>query len=411
MLYNLYSFHSLCSLSLSLAEVVYHVTIPRQPTTTFYHEAIIKLSTQDHVTFATPSSNGTLFSIPHSDVRRLGSNYTCGYSVVWFEICQHSRSDQFFFVAVPSGYDTAKQIVQELKIAIQAGGRPLILEDSSSLELSYIARSHYGCREFPLDIRNQIMQTGLYQVPPLPPSPVQPLSASGCFFSSPLLATSSSERVPKEPLHLSNSVGETAVTGGVGGVSLEEFGRRKVLTSRGLPPPTSLSRRPTLDKFVRQNSTPLYDRHASLSSFDSHTSLSSFEPPLLCTFSQDADTRSLTLPQSRRTTGEEKEDEDGERGEGHFSSSSGSDVFDSTLVLNTSTQLKRNLSFQNSTSSQNLVHCYSSQDSIIAEEAPAKSYHFERTASRNVLNGPVVPPRSMISLKDGAYFVEMTTAH
>lgn len=383
------------------------MTIPRQPATTFYHEAIIKLTIPDHVTFATPSSNGTLFSIPHEDVRRLGCSHTCGYSVIWFEICHDSRADQFFFVAVRSGYETAKQIVQELKVAIQTGGRPLILEDSGSLELSYIARSHYGCLEYPIDKRNQILQAALYQIPASPAPPLSSSLSSGRFFSSPLLAASPSDRVRKEPLHLSNSLGESA--GAVGGVSLEEFGRRKNVSLHG-PPPSSLSRRPTLDKFVRQNSTPTFERRPSISSFERHTSVSSFDNTPL---SQDMDTRPLSLIHTRPSTEGEREEEDGERGEGHFSSSSGSDVFDSSLTLNTSFScLKRNASPQKSTSSQTLPPCAPSHTPLVTGgEALGKSYHFDRLASRDVLSGPVVPPRSMISLKDGAYFVEMTTAH
>lgn len=376
------------------------MTIPQQPCTTLYHEAIIKLATQNLVTFATPSSNGTLFSIPHSDVRRLGLSHTYGFSIVWFEICRDSRSDQFFFVVVPSGYETAKQIVHELKVAIQTGGRPLILEDSSGLEVSYIARSHYGCQEYPMDARNQIMQSALYQVPPMSPSPLPSPSSSlqsGRFFPSPLLPASSSDRTRKEPLQTSNSLGEITVTGGMSGVSLEEFGRRKTLSSRC--PPPSLGRRPTLDKFVRQGST---------SSFDRQTSISSFDHSLLRTSSVDMDTPPLSLSHSRHgTDGEEDGDQ---RGEGHFSSSSGSDVFDSSIAVNSTASLKRNLSLQSSTSSQNSAPGSSSHSPPILEVL-TESFDFDRATSSDVLSGPVVPPRSIISLKDGAYFTEMTAAH
>ena len=376
--------------------MVYHVTIPRQPSTSLYHEAIIKLTTPCHVIFATPSSNTTLFSIPHSEVRRLGCHYACGYSIIWFEICQNSRSDQFFFVAVPSGFETAKQIVQEVKVAIQNGGRQLILEDSGSMEVSYIARKHYGCREYPIDTRNQIMQTALCQIPPLSPSPLHspsPSLSSGRFFSTPLLPTSPTDRVRKEPLHASNSLGDSLGSTSISGVSLEEFGRRKNLSSRR-PPPSSLVRRPTLDKFVRQSSTSSFDSQAS----GDHSQVR--------TPTQDMDM--LPLSFLVRCRHEEEKDED--RGEGHFSSSSGSDSFDSSY--NSTSSSRKKLPLQASSSSHNLTSSSNSHNShnSLAAESLTTSLNFTH-ASREVFSRPVVPPRSMISLKDGAYFAEMTIAH
>jgi len=355
------------------------VTIPRQfPITDVYNEAIIRFGEPGHVSFATPSSNSNIFSISHSDIRRLGLSNSIGYSMIWFEACHNSISDQFFFALIPSGYEMAKQILQELKVAIQSKAHPLIKEESGNSEISYIARSHYGCQEFPAEKRQQILQNFLYQIPTSQSPHGSPLPAfSGRFFPPLLPQGIVIDR--KKDLLPSLSQGEITVSsGGSGGVSLEEFGRRKTYSRF---PTSSMSRKPTLDKFVRHGSTSSFDRQMSISSMDHSMRTSSID---------------RTSPHSSVLETETEDDEDDNR-ESHFSSSSGSDVFDSTIVAN-GISLKRKLSQQSSLSSQNSAHYSTSSHSppIMEEVTSVNSFTFEPAAP---ISTPVVPPRSMISLE------------
>ena len=358
--------------------MVYHVTIPKQePIINVYNEAIIRFGDSGHVTFATPSSNSSIFSIPHSDVRRLGLNNSFGYSMLWFEACHDSISDEFFFVLVPSGYEMARQILQELKVAIQSKANPLIKEESGNIDISYIARSHYGCKEFSAESRHCILQHSLYHIPSSQSPQGSPLPAfSGRFFPPILPQGIMMDR--KKDLLPSLSQGEiTLPSSGSGGVSLEEFGRRKTYSRF---PPSAMSRKPTLDKF-RHGSTSSFDRQMSISSMDHSTRTSSID---------------RTSPQSS-VTETETEDDEVDRREGHFSSSSGSDVFDSTIVTS-GISLKRKLSQQSSLSSQNSApYSSSSHSPPIMEEVIADSFTFENAPP---INTPVVPPRSVISLSE-----------
>lgn len=310
---------------------------------------------------------------------------TYSTDVIWFETCKNSRSDRFFFFIVPSGFETAKQVLQELKTAIQTHTASLlILEDSSSVDISYIARQHYGCAEFSTEARNQILQSGLHRLPPL---------SWRSFVTSERVRRESASHPPSSSLE--NSIG--------GGVSLEEWGRRKnTKISRG-PPPASMTRRPTLDKFVRQTSVSSFDRQASVSSFDRQASISSFDRSLLSTPSLDRDMTSPSLH---------------ELGDGHSSSGSGSDVFESPFSSNTT--VHRNLSLQTSMSSQGSSNGSILHSHALMEEKTDERFSFDavathqgRSFSCSGISGPTVPPRSVVSLQhDASYFTnKMAAAH
>lgn len=357
------------------------MTIPHQAPITVYNEAILKLSDDSHVTVVLPSNSETLLSIQFDDIRRMG--YTDAYNsdVVWFETCKNSQADQFFFFVVPSGIEVAKQIVQELKLTIQTHTSSLlILEDSTNLDLSYIAREHYGCAEFSAESRAHILHTGLYRLP----------SPSYRFFS-PSCDRGRSNSAP---------VASSQPDGSIGGVSLEEFGRRK---SKSLKcPPPSLARRPTLDKFVRQSS---FDRQTSICSIDRQASTSSFDRSILSTPSMDRD---FTSPSFH------------ELSDGHYSSGSACDVFESPLVPHG--HIQRKLSVQSSTSSQGSSNSSISHSPATIEEevTTAEVFNFDtstvatqgRSFSCSGISGPTVPPRSVVSLqRDACLTGKMATAH
>ena len=355
--------------SLHLSEPVFHVTVPRQPPVTLYNEAILKLSSDTHVTVVLPSTSESILSIKYSDIRRMGYSDTYNNDIIWFETCKNSQADRFFFFVIPSGMEVARQIVQELKATIQTNTSSLlILEDSSNMDLSYIAREHYGCAEYSIDARSQILQSGLYRLPQI----------SWRSFAT-------HERVRKESAHAMNSPQES----NIGGVSLEEFGRRKSKSVRvvggGL---ATITRRPTLDKFVRQSSTSSFDRQASISSFDRS---------VLSTPSLDRDISSPSLH---------------EVGDSHFSSGSGSDVFDSPYPSHS--HIQRNLSLQSSISSQGSSNGSSSHSPSIPEQPHEESpFDFNAVAmscERSSSYSPVVPPRSVVSLQQDSQFVEEIAA-
>ena len=355
------------------ADPVYHITVPNQAPITVYNEAILKLSSDSHVTVVLPSTSETLLSIRFGDVRRMGYADTCNRDVVWFETCKNSQADRFFFFVVPSGIEVAKQIVQELKVKIQIHTSSLLILEDSNVDLSYIAREHYGCTEYPVESRAHILQSGLYRFP----------SPSYRYF--PLVRRDSA---PASSTQASDS--------NVGGVSLEEFGRRKSKTLKG--PPPSLTRRPTLDMFVRQGSlSSSFERQTSISSFDRQASTSSFDRSMLRTPSIDRDMTSPSLH---------------ELSDGHFSSGSAGDVFDSPLVPHG--HIQRQLSVQSSTSSQGSSNSSISHSpaTIEEEESPEDSFKFATStvmvqgrsfSCSGVTSGPTVPPRSVVSLQPAAH--------
>ena len=344
-------------------EPVYHITVPHQAPVLAYNEAILKLSCDSSVSVVLPSTSETLLSIQYGDVRRMGYTNTYNSDIIWFETCKNSQADRFFFFVVPSGIEVARQIVQELKVTIQAHKSSLlILEDSSNMDLSYISREHYGCIEYSSESRSQILHAGLYRIP----------SPAYRFF------------VPCERSRRDSVPAPSAQQdGNQGGVSLEEFGRRKSKSQKG--PSTPLTRRPTLDKFVRQSS---FDRQASTSSFDRQASVSSFDRSVPSTPSFDRDITSPSIP---------------ELSDSHFSSGSASDVFDSPTVPHR--HIQRKLSVQSSTSSQSSSNSSISPTIIEEEVALGETFSFEavprpgRSFSCSGISVPTVPPRSVVSLQ------------
>lgn len=334
------------------AEQVYHITIPQQ-LNVVQGEAILKLSCPSNVTAIVPSTSATLINIPFEKIRRLGCLETYGHDVIWFETCHNSLPDKFFFFTVPSGVEAAQQIIRDLKTSIECyTSTLLIMEDCCDMELSFISREHYGCREFSSLARNRILQSGLMQLPP-----------------SWRAMTHSQERFRRDSdpastlmRAMSCDLGSPAVAG----VSLEEWaankGRRKmsITSSRG---PPSLSRRPTLDQF-RQNSTSSFDRSSNL-----------------------------------------------DLSEGHFSDSIGSDVFEPATTAPRSNSPQR-LSQQNSVSSQSSsMSSHAPYSPAIMEESSNFVFEDGSPPARRALTftshtAPVVPPRSVVSLRQDTSYIE-----
>ena len=389
--YSIYFNMVLNFVPLSIPEPVYHVTVPHQPPVTVYNEAILKLSHDSHVTLILPSTSETLLAIQYTDIRRMGYTDSYNTDIIWFETCKNSQADRFFFIVVPSGMDIARQIVQELKAVIQSHTSSiLILEDSSGADLSYIAREHYGCSEYSTDSRAHILHTGLHHLP----------NGYTKFFTMSKRSLSRKEsftNTTSTPSHTQDASVSS-------GVSLEEFGRRKTKSLKG--PPPSLTRRPTLDNFVRQNSLSSFDRQASsISSFERHTSVSSFDRSILSTPSLERD---LTSPSFQ------------ELSDSHYSSSSASDVFDSPVQ---GPIVQRKLSVQSSTSSHGSSNSSISHSPAILEEeggvARDETFSFDTIATVPTppqgfaCSAPIVPPRSVVSLQQGeSYFKgKLAAAH
>ena len=118
------------------------MTVPHQPSAV-YSEAILKLSSPTHVTVVAPSTGNSIMEIAYKKVRRLGSLYTHGTNVVWFETCQNSTAEEFRYFIVASGAEVAHHIItQELKTAVECcTGALLILEDTARTEVAYISHS------------------------------------------------------------------------------------------------------------------------------------------------------------------------------------------------------------------------------------------------------------------------------
>lgn len=345
---NRLSFFPSFSLSLS-TEQVYHVTIPHQPSMV-QSEAILKLSSQSSVTAIVPSTGMTLIDIPFEKIRRLGSLEAYSHDVIWFETCHNSSPGNFHFFTVPSGMEVAQQIIKDLKASIECyTSSLLIMEDCCDLELSFISREHYGCREFSPFTRNHLLQSGLRQLPPRWPPTM--------LHSQGSLRRGSDVTTPPFMRAMSCDLGSPAVAG----VSLEEWaankGRRNMSMSSSRGPP-SLSRKPTLDQF-RQNSTSSFDRSSNL-----------------------------------------------DLSEGHFSDSIGSDVFEPMPRSNS----PRKLSQQNSISSQSSSVSSHPPGSPANMENSSFVYEDGSPQARRVLSftshtAPVVPPRSVVSLRrqDASY--------
>ena len=374
-------------------EQVCHVTIPHQPSCQ-YTEAILKLTCPVNVTAVTPSTGSILLEIPFDEVRRLGSMDVYGTDIIWFETCKYSVADNFYFFTVPSGRDTAQQVVRDFKAAIECYTSVLlIMEDSTESELSFISRDHYGCPQFPGMSRNTIIHTGLRQLP-----------ASWQTFIM-------HERMRRESESSPQARSSSMDQASSGGMSLDEWvvakGRRKTASMKG---PPSLSRRPTLDRFVRQASTTSCDRdHGSpmteLSAGHFSDSCEVFDPP-----TSHPITPSHSLHGSPR-----------QRKPSLSHQNSTSSLTTSTPSANTPRQ--RKLSYQSSVSSHSSTGSFSPL--AIAEESGSSSpsvssLDFGDTSNEPTFvyiandsrNAPVVPPRSVVSLQDAyVYSRHLATAH
>ena len=264
----------------------------------------------------------------------------CNIDVVWFETCKHSIPDNFLFFTVPSGTEAAQKIVRELKAAIEIYTSVLlIMEDCSGAELAFISREHYGCQEFSSTLRNRTLQSGLNQLTPIWKNMV------------------SAERIRRDGESIAHARSGSCDVGMVG-VSLEDWAmqktRRKMSITSIKAQPTPL-RKPTLDMF----------RQASVTSFER------MSPSL-------------------------------ELNDGHFSDSGfTSDVFDPP-------QTPPRLSQQNSVSSQHSSHSSLAYSPAIMEGSPFNYEENERAtsytaSSRSSPLAPIVPPRSIISLRQDSY--------
>ncbi len=280
----------------------------------------------------------------------------------------------------------------------------LILEDSTSTDMSFIARDHYGCQEYSQDTKSQIIQMGMYRLPAL----------SWKSIVAP-------ERIRRDSTHTPTSPQDV----GMSGVSLEEFGRRKSKSLKGPSSHSSITRRPTLDKFVRNN---------SITSFDRQTSTSSFDRSLVSTPSLDRETASPSLH---------------DLGDSHYSSGSGSDVFDVPFsphhphhphhpTIQRNLSLLSSVSSQGSTYSSTALNCSTASNSSTGSNSPTHTtaaagdkeeitlndFRFETlSGGSSGLGGyssscsssasrPAVPPRSMVSLQqDHAAAAFTATAH
>lgn len=123
----------------------------------------MKLSSRDQVTVMSPTTGAKLLEIPFKKIRRMGNMEIYSTAMIWFETCDlRHKPEQFHFCIVPSGIQTTHLILRELKTATEcATGVLLITEESNGLELSFISRQHYGCPEYPLSTRNNVLQSGL----------------------------------------------------------------------------------------------------------------------------------------------------------------------------------------------------------------------------------------------------------
>ena len=239
------------------AEPVYHVHIPTQPSAVS-GEGIFKFNTHGTVSAISPSTSQPMVDIPLEDIRRIGIMVLNNRDIFWLETCRSCKKisreiDQFVFFIVCSGSYACQNLLRELKITIErCTGVFLIMEETTSTEMSYISRNHYGCTSFPIMARNRILYGGLSSptLSPMSPSP---------------LAISEIIRRPSEPVMNM-------------GVTLEEIATKP--SRRGtisVSSPTTTSAKP----FFARGPTTLDRFHKpSLSSLSSQTSMEEIHTPL-----------------------------------------------------------------------------------------------------------------------------------
>ncbi len=386
----------------SFAEQVCHVTIPQQPSCG-YSEAILKLTCLSHLTAIIPSSGSTILEVPFEEVRRLGGIQVYGMDIVWLETCKQSLADNFIFFTIPSGTDMAQEVVKALKTAIESyTSVVLIMEVSSETELSFISRDHYGCPVFPAISRNAILQSGLRQLPP-------------CWQTYTM----------QDRLRRESDSGARSTNSEMGGaISLDEWsakrGRRKAASMK------AITRRPTLDHFVRQASLASFDRdrHSPMSELseghfsDSQNEVFASSPasPSPHAFSS---TRKITLSQQNSSSSLTASTSSHHRPHKHVLKHQSSSSSLTASTPSPPSHRQRKLSYQSSVSSQGSSpppatiaiggSTHNSLSSLELEESVGDSFAY---ITENDTTAPAVPPRSDVSLRDPyIYSSHMTAAH
>lgn len=382
------------------------MTIPQQPSCS-YSEAILKLTCPSHLTAITPSTGSTVLEVPFEEVRRLGSNQVYGTDIIWLETCKQSLADNFIFFTIPSGIDMAQEVVRVLKTAIESyTSVVLIMEVSNESELSFISRDHYGCPVFPAISRNAILQSGLRQLPP-------------CWQTF----------IMQDRLRRESDSGARSTPSETGGaMSLDEWsanrGRRKAASMK------VMTRRPTLDHFVRQASLASFDRerHSPMSELsEGHFSDSQNEvfpsSPVLPSPNTSPCTRKTSLSQQNSTSSLTNSTAS-HRPHRHILTHQGSSSSLTTSTPSPPSQRQRKLSYQSSVSSHSSSHSpppqvvmatggstHDSMSSLELEESVGDSFSY-LTSFDTTTAAPVVPPRSDVSLRDPyIYSSHMTAAH
>ncbi len=389
------------------------MTIPQQPSCA-YSECILKLTCPSHLTAITPSTGSTVLEVPFEEVRRLGSSQVYGTDIIWLETCKQTLADNFIFFTVPSGIDIAQEVVKVLKGAIESyTSVVLIMEVSSETELSFISRDHYGCPVFPVISRNAILQSGLKQLPP-------------CWQTFIM-----QDRLRRE----SDSGARTTPSESCGAMSLDEWsanrGRRKTASMK------VITRRPTLDHFVRQASLASFDqdRHSPRSELsEEHFSDSQNEvfplSPVLPSPQSSPYPRKTSLSQQNSSSSLTNSTASHNRPHRHIlTHQSSSSSLTASSPSPPSQHHQRKLSYQSSVSSQSSSShspppsvtmategsTHNGTSSLELEESIGDSLQYltgsDGTAAAAAV-APVVPPRSDVSLRDTyIYSSHMTAAH
>lgn len=382
-----------------------HVTIPQQPSC-MYSEAILKLSCPSHLTAITPSTGSTILEVPFEEVRRLGSVEVYGTDIVWLETCKHSLADNFIFFTIPSGRDVAQEVAKDLKTAVESyTSVVLIMEVSNDQELSFISRDHYGCPVFPLVSRNAILQSGLRQLPP-------------CWQTFIM-----QERIRRESDSTAQARSPSSDTGATGGMSLDEWsakrGRRKATSLK------VMTRRPTLDHFVRQGSLASFDRERSspmseLSAghfSDSQNEVFSSSPlPSTPPPHPSPASRKTSLSQQNSSSSSTASHRPPHK---HILSHQSSSSSLTTSTSSPPTHRQRKLSYQSSVSSHSSNNSLprqtvtgSTHNSMSSLELEESGEPFSTYISGADTSAPVVPPRSDVSLRETyVYSSPLTAAH
>lgn len=160
-------------------EPVYHVHIPTQPSAES-GEGIFKFNTHGTVSAISPATSQPMVELTLKDIRRIGIMVINNKDILWLETCKSCKKtsreiDQFVFFIVCSGNYACQNLLRELKITTErCTGVFLIMEETTSTEISYISRNHYGCTSFPIMARNRILYGGLSSPmsSPISPSPL-----------------------------------------------------------------------------------------------------------------------------------------------------------------------------------------------------------------------------------------------